>query len=330
MSSSTSISERRRWRRLLWRYAASTLVVGAALAAVLLALDPYDTGRFALLPTHGVANFGQRLAFASVARRPDTDTAIVGNSTIQLIDPARLTRLTGHQAVSLAVPGSGPIEQLALADYFRRHHQGSADLTIVFGLDQSWCTTASPVTPSHPFPFWLYAGDRLDYVVNMMRYKTIEAAARRLKLLAGLERPARADGYHDYDSGKVWHAPEFAESPLSGASPAPSVSAPTDFTALPMLRRFLARLDAGARVVLLIPPRYSGAIPAPGTAAAAELGACKDAYRRLAGTRRNTSVLDFLLDSPLTRREDDFWDTIHYRRPVARAIEDRLADVLGS
>jgi hypothetical protein len=97
-----------------------------------------------------------------------------------------------------------------------------------------------------------------------------------------------------------------------------------------MLRRFLARLDPGARIVLLIPPRYTGAIPAPGTPAAAELGACKDAYRRLAETRHNTWVLDFLADNRFTRREDDFWDTIHYRGPVARAIEDRLADVLGS
>jgi hypothetical protein len=329
MSSSISISERRRWRRLLWRYAASTLVIGAALAAGLLALDPYDTGRFSVLPAHGVANFGQRLAFASVARRPDIDTAIVGNSTSQLIDPARLTGLTGHKTVSLAVPGTGPVEQLVLADYFRRHHQGSADLAIVFGLDQSWCSTARPITPSHPFPFWLYSADRFHYVVNMMRYKTIEAAARRLKLLVGLERPARADGYHDYDSGKVWHAPESAESPASGASPAP-VSASVAFTAVPMLGRFLARLDPGARIVLLIPPRYIGAIPAPGTAAAAELDACKDAYRRLAETRRNTWMLDFLVDSRFTRREDDFWDTIHYRGAVARAIEDRLADVLGS
>jgi hypothetical protein len=97
-----------------------------------------------------------------------------------------------------------------------------------------------------------------------------------------------------------------------------------------MLGRFLARLDPGARIVLLIPPRYIGAIPAPGTAAAAELDACKDAYRRLAETRRNTWMLDFLVDSRFTRREDDFWDTIHYRGAVARAIEDRLADVLGS
>jgi hypothetical protein len=329
MNSSTSISEPSHWGRLLRRYVASTLIVGAAVVGLLLALDPYDTGRYSLLPAHGVANFGQRLAFASVARRPDVDAAIIGNSTIQLIDPARLSHLIGHKVVSLAVPGSGPVEQLALADYFRRQHPHNADLNFVFGLDQSWCTTADPITPSYPFPFWLYSNDRLDYVVNMLRYKSFEAAARRLKLLAGLDRPARADGYHDYDTGKVWHPPEFDEAPSPNRQSGGQTLA-SDFTALPLLQRFLASVGPKARVVLVFPPRHVSAIPAAGSAAAAELDACKNAFRRLAETRSNTWMVDFLIDSQFTRREDDFWDTIHYRGPVARAIEDRLADVLGS
>ena len=329
MNSSTSVPERQLWRSLLQRYAMSTLIGGAAVAALLLALDPYDTGRFSLLPAHGVANFGQRLAFASIARRGDVDAAIIGNSTIQLIDPARLSRLTGHSVVSLAVPGTGPIEQLVLADYFRRHHQRNAHLTFVFGLDQAWCTTADPITPNYPFPFWLYSDDWLDYVTNMMRYKSLEAGARRLKLLAGFDRPARADGYHDYDTGKIWHAPEFDDGPASSQPSRGQVLA-IDFTARPLLQRFLSSVGSSARVVLVFPPRYASAIPAAGSAAAAELDACKDAFRRLAKTRSNTWVIDFLIDSQFTRHEDDFWDNIHYRGPVARVIENRLADVLGS
>ncbi len=329
MNSSTSISEHRHWRRLLWRYAMSTLIAGAVVAGLLLALDPYDTGRFSLLPAQGVANFGQRLAFASIARRADVDAAIFGNSTIQLIDPARLSRMISHTAVSLAVPGSGPVEQLVLAEYFRRHHQHNPYLTFVFGLDQSWCTTASPIIPNYPFPFWLYSNDRLDYAINMMRYKSFEAAARRLKLLAGLDRPARADGYHDYDTGRLWHATEFDEAPAPNQLPGGQTLV-SDFTALPLMQRFLDGIGPSARVVLVFPPRYVGAIPREGSPAAAALDACKEALSRLAKTRSNTWVVDFLVDSPFTRHEDDYWDTIHYRGRVARAIEDRLADVLGS
>jgi hypothetical protein len=305
------------------------MIVSAAAAVLILALDPYDTGRFALWPAPGVADFGQRLAFASIARRPDIDTAILGNSTIQLIDPTRLSRLIGRSAVSLAVPGSGPVEQLALADYFQRHHQRNPDLTFVFGLDQSWCTTAHPIAPSHPFPFWLYSNDRLDYIINMMRLKSFEAGARRLKLLAGFDRPARADGYHDYDTGRVRHATGLDEAPAQNQLSDGQTLA-GDFTAPLLLQHWLASVGPGARVVLIFPPRHVSAIPAAGSAAAAELDACKDAFRQLAKTRSNTWLIDFQIDSQFTWHEDDYLDKIHYRGRVARAIEDRLADVLGS
>ncbi len=311
---------------MLRRYAAITLTAGLALGALVLALDPYDTGRFSLLPAYGVAEFGPRLASASIARRQDIDAAIFGNSTVQLLDPARLSRLSGRSVVSLAVPGTGPLEQLALATYFRRHHRTGPAL--VFGIDASWCTTADPIRLAHPFPFWLYSADRFDYAANMMRYKSFEAVLRRLKLLAGSGRMARRDGYRDYDTGNPWHLPEFRE-PAPPERPAGTqAAAPTDFTAPPLLRQFLARLDPGARVVIVFPPRYTRAIPPPGSVAAADLDVCKETYRALAGGRPDTRLLDFLVDGPMARRDENFWDAIHYRGPVARAIEDRLADAL--
>jgi hypothetical protein len=102
------------------------LVLAVTVGAVLLALDPYDTGRFALFPSPGVPQFGQRLTAASVARRADADIAIIGNSTLQLLDPARLGAASGRRVVSLAIPGTGPLEQLAVADWFLGHHDGTA------------------------------------------------------------------------------------------------------------------------------------------------------------------------------------------------------------
>lgn len=325
-SASDVASDVRRWRRLLWRYAAITVTAGLALGAFVLALDPYDTGRFSLLPARGVADFGPRLASAGIARRQDVDAAIFGNSTVQLLDPARLSRLSGHNFVSLAVPGTGPIEQLALADWFRRHHRSQPAL--VFGIDASWCTTHDPAELSHPFPFWLYSADRFVYAVSMMRYKSFEAVLRRLKLLAGYERMARPDGYRDYDTDNPWHLPEFRE-PAPQERPAETpIAAPDDFTAPPLLRQFFASLDPAARVVIVFPPRYTTAIPPPGSTAAADLDVCKETYRLLAGARANTQLLDFLFDSPMARRDENFWDAIHYRGPVARVIEDRVVDAL--
>jgi hypothetical protein len=330
MNSSTSASddasEAPRWRRLLCRYATITLTAGLALGILVLALDPYDTGRFSLLPAYGVADFGPRLASASIGRRRDVDAAIFGNSTVQLLDPARLSRMSGYTVVSLAVPGTGPMEQLALAAFFHRHHR--AGPALVFGIDASWCATDDPIKLAYPFPLWLYSEDRFDYVVNMMRYKSFEAVVRRLKLLAGYERMARPDGYRDYDTGKPWHQPEFRE-PAAPEKPAGTPAAATnDLTAPPLLRQFLAGLHPDARVVLVFPPRHTRAIPPPGSVAAAELDVCNEAYRAVAGARPDTQLLDFLVDGPMARRGENFWDAIHYRAPVAREIEDRLADAL--
>jgi hypothetical protein len=326
MSSSTSISDTasdgRRWRRLLRLYAAITSSVGLALGAALLLLDPYDTGHFALFPTGDVANYGTRLALASIGRRPEFDTAVVGNSTIQLLDPARLSRLSRRHVVSLAVAGSGPLEQLAVADWFRRNHR-DGDLTLMFGIDATWCTTDDPIRLSHPFPFWLYTDDRFDYAINMMRYKTLEAAGTHLRMLFGNERKARADGYHDYSGANF---AEFTEQPPPPENPPGSaISQVENFTAPPLLRQFLERLGGSARVVLLMPPRHVSILPVPGSRAAAKQDACKAAYRALADMRPNTRVLDFDVDGPMARAHDNFWDAIHYRDSVARKIEDQVA-----
>ena len=58
MNSSISISEPAAWRRHLRRYLLALGLAAGLLLAGLLALDPYDSGRFALVPTVGVPAFG--------------------------------------------------------------------------------------------------------------------------------------------------------------------------------------------------------------------------------------------------------------------------------
>jgi hypothetical protein len=324
MNSSISGSDAGRWRRLLLAYAAATALVWLVLAAFVLAVDPYDSGRFALLPSRGVPDFGQRLSFARVGRRPDVNGAVFGNSTIQLLDPERLTHLTGKHFVSLAVPGTGPLEQLAIADWFRRRHRGE-DLTMVFGLDSTWCTTEKPIPIIYPFPFWLYSSSRLDYALGMMRYKSIEAAIRKVKMLRGRERSAARDGYHDYDTGHAWNGLE-----LESAEPAPERDSTSDtgFSAPPPLKNFLATLAPGTRVVLVEVPRHADTLPHT-EEAVHHLASCKSAYRAIADARPNTVMLDFLVDDAMTRNDENFWDSVHYRGPVARVLEQKIASSLA-
>ena len=142
MNSSTSTSDPAAWRRVLWAYPVACLLFALLAVAVIVGLDPYDTGRFALFGDYGVPGFGQRLTGASEARARDTEAAVLGNSTMQLLDPERLTELTGWRFVSLTMTYTGPTEQLAIARWLVRHHdgiRGPALKGLVLGIDTTWC-----------------------------------------------------------------------------------------------------------------------------------------------------------------------------------------------
>ena len=92
MSLSTSSSDTApEWGRCL-AACLGALALGAALVfAFVLAVDPYDSGRVGLLGIEGVDDRNPRTAKASRARDPQFDSAMVGNSTGQLLKPAELS-----------------------------------------------------------------------------------------------------------------------------------------------------------------------------------------------------------------------------------------------
>ena len=123
--------------------------MGAVLVfALVIAVDPYDSGRFGWLGIEGVSDESPRTANASRGRDPQFDSAVIGNSTGQLLSPAELSRATGARFVQLTVPGTGPREQIALLRWFARHHDRVGAIVIV--TDSTWCTeeSALPIAKS--------------------------------------------------------------------------------------------------------------------------------------------------------------------------------------
>jgi hypothetical protein len=329
MNSSISISDTRAWRPVLRRYGAICLALAFVVVSFLIASDPYDTGVFGLFDGYGVPKYGQRLTDASLARRPAVEAAIIGNSTSQLIDPARLTTLTGLRFVSLAIPGTGPIEQLAVAHWLVRHHRGGDAKplkVLVFGLDVSWCRGDGRLGLNNPFPFWLYSDSRLEYVAHLFSLKSFEAVGRKLKLMLGLDSPFRADGYRDYDEGE-WDKSAAARQIAAGAGSF-GTSGPGDFAAVGRLRDFLVEVPEGAAIVLLFVPRHQITLPSPDSAAGRYWEKCKSEYRNLAAGLRRGILIDLLVDHHLVREDQNFRDPNHYRQPVARMIENAIVESL--
>jgi hypothetical protein len=332
MNSSISTSERG-WSGLLLRYLAWTLTIGFVVGGVIIGLDPYDTGRFAVFGNHGVPQFGQRLSFASLARNPEFDAAIIGNSTLQLIDPARLGVAAGNRVVSLAIPGTGPLEQLSVARWFMRHHEQPGARALIIGLDGRWCDNDQAPQLTNPFPFWLYSSDVTDYIVHVIQYQSLESAARKVRLLLGLVEPARADGYHDYDVGRSWDRAGFqqrvgslGEDGTPVIEPSAVVAETKDFPAAALLRDFLKELPDAVSVVMVIPPQFR---PLSNGVEAVRSAACERRFGAFVGQRPHTRLLNFLLRDALTRRDEDYWDTLHFRAPIARVMEMEIAAALN-
>ncbi len=113
--------------------------VGGALFALLVLIDPYDTGRFPNFGIVGIADISPRTGHASRARDPQFNASVIGNSTGQLLDPYRLSRETGLRFNQLTIPATGPREQLAVMRWVMSNHPAYGAFVIV--TEPTWCSS---------------------------------------------------------------------------------------------------------------------------------------------------------------------------------------------
>lgn len=327
-SSSTSSSDvsARSWRRWLAGVVAAITILPTALLGLLVLADPYDSGRFGSILGAGVPPQGSRTAHASRVRDSLFDAAIIGNSHVQPLSPERLSAATGMRFVSLTAPGAGLAEQEALLRRFAAE-RGERARAVVIGVDTYTCHSGPRLQRTGPFPFWLYAEDRLGYVAGLFRFAAVEAAVRRAFVLATGGPLARRDGWWDYEEGRSW-GPAVADT-LRRSAPLPLASGPGPFAGVDALSAMLAALPATTRVVLLVPPVFAGALPASDSPAADDARRCRERLAAVAAARAGTVVIDRRVDSALTRDPRSFWDASHYAGPVAQWLEAQIAQAIG-
>jgi len=306
------------WTRWLAAFLGALAIGSAIIFALVLAIDPYDSGRFGLLPP-GVRDDSPRTANASRARDPQFDSAVFGNSTGQLVSPAELSRLTGARFVQLTMPGSGPREQLAVLDFFKRHHPRIG--AVVFVTDGTWCQHDPALPLQHPFPFWLYGDSTLDYLGHLFSSRALGRAWRRVQIALGRRERSAPDGYWNYEL--LGHR-EF--DPVIGSQEeVAQPGTPGFFPAIVLLGAAINALP-DVPVVLVVPPAFYTKVPRPGSAAAAEAVACKAALKSLVAGRPHSNFIDYFVDNAQTRDRGNFLDFGHYRGGLARQVEQGIAD----
>ena len=314
------------WRRFVMTF---VLVFGGGLTLLcilIIAIDPYDSGRFPTFMPAGVSDENQQTANASDGRNPRFNAAVFGNSHGMLLSPARLTNLTGLPFVQMTSPGSGPREQMLLMHWFMRHHQRIG--AFVLAADQTWCTHDPAIPMLYQFPPWLYGDSNLDYLAHLLNTRAVTTAYRRVLLALGFIKPTDPDGYRDYEVGRAWNfRPEIA--PGGTLGPILADTADRAFPAIKALDKVLADVPADTPVIVLMPPQFYTLLPPAGSPKATDLAACKAQIASLVRARRRGGFLDYLTDTPIARNPENFMDAEHYSANVAQAIEKDIAAVLA-
>jgi hypothetical protein len=300
-----------------------TLGLGALLLfAFMIVVDPYDSGRFGLLGIEGIDDRDTHTATASRARDAHFDSAIIGNSTGQLLDPVKLSQATGRRFVQLSVTGTSPREEFMVLDFFLRHHARVGALVIV--TDPYWCAHDRVESPPGAFPYWLYGKSSLAYAARLISWPAIEHAFQRLSIGLGWRERRDPTGAFNYED--VWPSGEFhARNGPRDALPAAAAAGRDLFPEVSLLDDFIKKLPVDVAVVLVVPPTFYTTVPQPGTVVAAEREACNAALRRTVAGRPHSNFINYRIDNAMTRDRANFVDFIHYRPGLAARMSEGIA-----
>lgn len=316
------------WARFLRRFAVSAAVLLAVVYGFVALVDPWGALPVSLPIERLPVTQNQRFAYPMLARDPRFDSAVIGTSTLRLLDPAQLDALLGGRFANLAMNDSTAWEQMRLLDVFLEAH--ATPRQVIIGLDRPWCE-AGPLRrlTDRPFPEWIYARSRWRGYREVFNLYAIEEAGRQVATVAGWMRPRYGDaGYANFLPDDSRHDPARAhanlwppQAPLPPAVPGRQF----DFPQHALLAERLQRLPAGSRALLVLPPIHIGSQPPPETAEGQRWAQCKASIARLAAAAPQALVVDFMIPSPITREDAHYWDSLHYRLPVATTVMRALA-----
>lgn len=327
------------WRGF-WKTVLST---AGGLAAILYAavaiIDPYDTLWFSPPFDRAPVTTNQRFSYPAIARKARFDSVVIGTSTSRLLRPAKLGEVLGGGFANLAFNSGTAYEQSRILALFARHHPDAR--TVIFGIDIVWCKTGQsyPKYTFRPFPPWLYDEDPWNDLTHLFNLPTFEQAGRQAAFLLGL-RPKKYDrsGYanflppsEEYDLVRARLNLYGEAGPRRKAPVKPpimldeAVVAAWQFPDHPLLRGMLAALPEATRKVVIFVPYHAASQPSPGSRHAAVWRECKRRITKIADDFANSFVLDFMIPSEITRRDENYWDYLHTTVEVGDRVSELIA-----
>lgn len=328
-----------RWQ-IYWKWLWRSL---AALAAFVMAsiwiVDPYGNLPFSPPFDRTAMATNQRYSYPAIARDARFDSAVIGTSTSRLLRPKALDAAMGGHFVNLSMNSATAYEQSRIFEVFTTTHD--MPKSVIIGLDAAWCEKADKPTKFtfRRFPQWMYDSKPWNDILHILEFKTFEILGKQVGFLLGLKKAKYGhDGYADflpsddeYDLAKVQKGLYGGAKPMQNRAPSVAVSV-TDqeregwnYPNLELLRSMLAVVPVAARKVLVFVPYHYSHQPVPGSVGAAISQECKDRITRIAGSYSNTVVLDFMIFSPITKTDENYWDFLHFTRQTSERLVQFIA-----
>lgn len=314
-------------------------VSAVALVLFVAVLNPYGNLPWRLTGSHVVMDDNQRFQYPALVRERDYDSIVIGTSTSRLLDPELLDARFGGRFLNLAFNDGRAWEQSQLMRLVQA--EGAKLKTLIVGLDVVWCDRHADErrVTKRGFPDWMYDANRWNDFAFMLNGKAVEIAGRKLAYYLGLtEARISSRGFEVFVPPDASYDAEKAQRKIWGnrgdrrrATSQTYVASDEerqgwDFPALQWLEADLAAL-AAERVILVFMPVHIAAQPRLGSQVAAVEAECKARVAELAH-RHNAYLVDFRNHSQLTIRDENYWDNLHYRLPIAGQIIDSVGEAL--
>ncbi len=327
------------WQRH-WKWVTGTLTgLAVFLAGSIWIIDPYDNLPFSPPLERAPLAQNQRYSYPAIARNPVFDSVVVGTSTTRLLRPEALNEALDARFANLSMNSATAYEQARILEVFARRRP--APKYAIVGLDDVWCTTGETRDKYtfRRFPEWMYDANPWNDIPNLLEFKTFEVAGRQAGYLLGLRKARYGyDGYanflpppREYDLEKARKNIYGAAGPRRRGAPAvppPGIESKRASWSYPghaLLEGVLRTLPGATRKILVFVPYHQFRLPVPNTVAAAQWAECKARITAMARRHSNTVVLDFMIASPITARDENYWDPLH----TTNAIADRVVGLIA-
>ena len=319
------------WRRFLRTAIIGFVALVVFVYALILLVDPYQNIPFSLPLDRAPISTNQRFAYPALARDPRFDSVIIGSSTLRVLNPENLDGLTGARFANLAMNSATAYEQSRIHELFVRHHPGAK--YVIVGIDDSWCKreTSYDKYTFRAFPEWMYDENPWNDLLYLFNDKALENTVRLLEFVTGRrEAKYETNGYRDFtpDFGvydieevrrRLYPKGRPSERRVPDLTPRRERS-DWNYASHGLLSGLFDALPKSARALAILAPMHGQYL------ARAELSyrECKARILELA-ERQRVGVMDYMIDSPITRVDENYWDPLHITAPVARDIEGDVA-----